>query len=443
MYPSLFPISLKRSWHHGISFPHDNKEDDLNAFMWSRGVAAERGLYSMNLSSLGMGPWIQQRSEPLLLGTEFNQYQAMPSVALQDIRCGDILKQQFLQNQQPIQFIQQSCPSSSLLQQQDYQQTPQQQITNSQPQCLPENRRHPVPYQQLQPLHNEQQKQQAEEAHAYTQSFSMHNNHVQQQANLPSPLFENSVIPDSSLNFSSICTSSSVQDILGSAYREGNAGASNYSRIGQPMSCNRPGQQSWEPNFTKPQSISFDSAVLLPSFPAKNSTVGNENLTDNHNYSMYGVSKDSTSLLSNAVPNLGTVNDVQTVPYTGTCFQNSLYGYLDDSSNLLHDTGEADPQSRNFVKVYKSGSVGRSLDISRFSNYDELREELGQMYGIEGLLEDPLRSGWQLVFVDRENDVLLLGDDPWESFVNNVWYIKILSPEDVLKMGKQGVESFC
>ncbi|RZR91325.1 hypothetical protein BHM03_00019422 [Ensete ventricosum] len=30
-----------------------------------------------------------------------------------------------------------------------------------------------------------------------------------------------------------------------------------------------------------------------------------------------------------------------------------------------------------------------------------------------------------------------------ESFVNNVWYIKILSPEDVLKMGKVGVESLC
>lgn len=27
-------------------------------------------------------------------------------------------------------------------------------------------------------------------------------------------------------------------------------------------------------------------------------------------------------------------------------------------------------------------------------------------------------------------------------FVNNVWYIKILSPEDVLKLGKQEIESF-
>ena len=66
------------------------------------------------------------------------------------------------------------------------------------------------------------------------------------------------------------------------------------------------------------------------------------------------------------------------------------------------------------LQVYKSGSVGRSLDITRFNSYNELREELGQMFAIEGFLEDPQRSGWQLVFVDRENDVLLLGDDPWE-----------------------------
>ena len=25
-----------------------------------------------------------------------------------------------------------------------------------------------------------------------------------------------------------------------------------------------------------------------------------------------------------------------------------------------------------------------------------------------------MRSGWQLVFVDREEDVLLVGDDPWQ-----------------------------
>ncbi|RYR63343.1 hypothetical protein Ahy_A04g021143 [Arachis hypogaea] len=40
------------------------------------------------------------------------------------------------------------------------------------------------------------------------------------------------------------------------------------------------------------------------------------------------------------------------------------------------------------------------------------------MFGLEGELEDPFRSGWQLKFVDRENDVLLLGDGPWPSAAN-------------------------
>ena len=65
------------------------------------------------------------------------------------------------------------------------------------------------------------------------------------------------------------------------------------------------------------------------------------------------------------------------------------------------------------IQVYKTGCVGRSLDITRFENYEELRSELGKLFGLEGQLEDA-KSGWQLIFVDKENDWLLLGDDPWE-----------------------------
>ncbi|RRT58734.1 hypothetical protein B296_00041015 [Ensete ventricosum] len=172
---------------------------------------------------------------------------------------------------------------------------------------------------------------------------------------------------------------------------------------------NHPNWQSWDPKFTKTQSISFDDVALLPLLPA-----GTEVFRVNLNNTLFSFGKDSSSSLTNAVPNLGIVNDMPSVPCTGSFFHNSLDGYVDDSSGLLQNEGEIDLQSQHFVKVYKSGSVGRSLDISQFSNYDELREELGQMFGIEGLLEDSLRSGWQLVFVDRENDVLLLGDDPWE-----------------------------
>ncbi|CAL9101742.1 unnamed protein product [Musa acuminata var. zebrina] len=213
--------------------------------------------------------------------------------------------------------------------------------------------------------------------HMLTQAFPMHSNHVQQQSHFPPSLFESSSIHNSSLGFSSIPTASSVQDILGFAYCEENAGGSNYSHLGQSM-LNHPNWQSWKPKFTKTQPISFDDVALLPSLPAKNCTAGNEVFRVNLINTLFSFGKDSSSSPTNAVPNLE----------------------------------ETDLQSQYFV--YKSGSVGRSPDISWFSNYDELREELGQMFGIEGLSEDPLRSGWQLVFVDRENDVLLFGDDPWE-----------------------------
>jgi hypothetical protein len=65
-------------------------------------------------------------------------------------------------------------------------------------------------------------------------------------------------------------------------------------------------------------------------------------------------------------------------------------------------------------QVHKLGSVGRSLDVRNFSNYADLRKELAHMFHLDCLMEDPLQSGWQIVFVDNENDTLLLGDDPWE-----------------------------
>lgn len=66
------------------------------------------------------------------------------------------------------------------------------------------------------------------------------------------------------------------------------------------------------------------------------------------------------------------------------------------------------------VKVQKRGSVGRTIDVTRYIGYDELRHDLARMFGIEGQLEDPQRTEWKLVYVDHENDILLVGDDPWE-----------------------------
>nr|XP_029147447.1 auxin response factor 19 isoform X2 [Arachis hypogaea] len=93
---------------------------------------------------------------------------------------------------------------------------------------------------------------------------------------------------------------------------------------------------------------------------------------------------------------------------------------------------------RTYTKVQKCGSVGRCIDVTRYKGYDELRHDLARMFGIEGQLEDPQRTEWKLVYVDHENDILLVGDDPWEEFVSCVQSIKILSSAEVQQMSLDG-----
>ncbi|KAL1356473.1 hypothetical protein HN51_008483 [Arachis hypogaea] len=130
---------------------------------------------------------------------------------------------------------------------------------------------------------------------------------------------------------------------------------------------------------------------------------------------------------------------------------NSIDSTIDDSS-FLNRGGWAPPppppppplpapqfqRMRTYTKVYKRGAVGRSIDITRYSDYEELKHDLARRFGIEGQLEDRHRIGWKLVYVDHENDVLLVGDDPWEEFVNCVRCIKILSPQEVQQMSLDG-----
>ncbi|KAI7736122.1 hypothetical protein M8C21_000284 [Ambrosia artemisiifolia] len=121
---------------------------------------------------------------------------------------------------------------------------------------------------------------------------------------------------------------------------------------------------------------------------------------------------------------------------------NPIDSTLNDSNLLDSDVWAAPPQQfqrkRTYTKVYKRGAVGRSIDISAYSGYEELKQDLARRFGIEGQLEDRQRVGWKLVYVDHETDVLLVGDDPWEEFVSCVRCIKILSPQEVQQMSLDG-----
>ncbi|XP_062218177.1 auxin response factor 5-like isoform X2 [Phragmites australis] len=120
---------------------------------------------------------------------------------------------------------------------------------------------------------------------------------------------------------------------------------------------------------------------------------------------------------------------------------NSIDSAINDGALLNRNSWPSAPppqRMRTFTKVYKRGAVGRSIDIGRFSGYEELKHALARMFGIEGQLEDRQRIGWKLVYKDLEDDILLLGDDPWEEFMNCVRCIRILSPQEVQQMSLDG-----
>ncbi|KAI3798708.1 hypothetical protein L1987_33986 [Smallanthus sonchifolius] len=453
MYPSLFPLRLKRPWYPGASSFQDSRDDAVNGMAWMRGETGEPGLHSLNFQSVGMFPWMQQRMDPSFLQSNLNQqYQAALAANLQNLGGGDALKQQLmqfqLQQQQPVQYSQQhsvSSTSNPLFQptQQPIQQLIPQQFMHGQTQIPQQVNSQPEEQQQQQQVNSQQPPS------LFPESYLIQHEQLQTrpQSSVPSHSFQKTEFMDLSAKFTPNITPTAMQNMLGSLNSEGSSNLLSFSRTEH-----QPNEQSWVSRFTRPQAnVSTGAPSVLP-YPKKTTGLDQETSSlDAPNQGLFGGANiDSTGLLLPAtVSNIGTSSPetdlTTTMPSGASGFQNASYfGYMQDSSELLHNTGQIDPPNpnRTFVKVYKSGSVGRSLDISRFNSYPELKEELGQMFNIEGLLEDPQRSGWQLVFVDRENDVLLLGDGPWEAFVNSVWYIKILSPEDVQKLGKQELESF-
>uniref|UniRef100_A0A453NF87 Auxin response factor n=1 Tax=Aegilops tauschii subsp. strangulata TaxID=200361 RepID=A0A453NF87_AEGTS len=180
------------------------------------------------------------------------------------------------------------------------------------------------------------------------------------------------------------------------------------------------------------------SSSLAP-LPGRECLVDQDGNSDNQNHLLFGVNIDSQSLLmqggipslqedNGCIASLQDDNDSSTIPYSTCNFlspsQNDFplnealasSGCLDESgyASFSENSDHVNQPTAAFVKVYKSGAFGRLLDITKFSNYHELRSEVGRLFGLEGQLEDPARSGWQLVFVDREDDILLVGDDPWQ-----------------------------
>ncbi|XP_042981861.1 auxin response factor 18 isoform X1 [Carya illinoinensis] len=84
-------------------------------------------------------------------------------------------------------------------------------------------------------------------------------------------------------------------------------------------------------------------------------------------------------------------------------------------------------------KVQMQGvAVGRAVDLTVLKGYNDLIDELEKMFEIKGELCP--QNKWAVVFTDDENDMMLVGDDPWPEFCKMARKIYIYSSEEVKKM---------
>ncbi|KAL6643767.1 hypothetical protein ACP70R_018533 [Stipagrostis hirtigluma subsp. patula] len=500
MYPTAFPLRLKRPWASGIPSMHGmfngGKNDDFTRYsslMWLRD--GNRGAQSLNFQGLGVSPWLQQRIDYPLLGFKPDTYQQMAAAALEEIRAGDQLKQTsaLLPAQQTQNFNGGFNPlyGNPVLQQMQYhsQQSPLQAVPQGYSQNTASSGFLQSQLQQLH-LHNPQQLQNQNEPplqqqQQQTQQGLQRRSHQEMQEHLSSGCHG---ITDVASNISESGSASQSQSSLlpGSSFYQQNTLEGNRApdlhmqnsfhdfssqeasnlfslpRSGQLMASEgwpskrlaveplvAVGAQSVQPkleNVNHQTNLSHISGTLPP-LPARDSSSAQACGTDVQTHLLSSTFAFHDGMATVRSSGVGSGTDSMAVPTLRYSDVNLLPENTIATSSCLGETGTfnsldnvcgVNPQGGTFVKVYKSGSLGRSLDITKFSSYYELRSELERLFGLEGQLEDPVRSGWQLVFVDRENDILLVGDDPWQEFVNSVWCIKILSPQDVQQMVRGG-----
>ncbi|BBH03487.1 auxin response factor 9 [Prunus dulcis] len=116
-------------------------------------------------------------------------------------------------------------------------------------------------------------------------------------------------------------------------------------------------------------------------------------------------------------------------------------GQLQVSSKETQTKQSCSTSTRSRTKVLKEDfayvqmqgmAVGRAVDLTILEGYDQLIDELEEMFDIKG----QIHSGnmWQIVFTDNEGDMMLMGDDPWAEFCDMVKRIFICSSQDVKKI---------
>lgn len=91
-------------------------------------------------------------------------------------------------------------------------------------------------------------------------------------------------------------------------------------------------------------------------------------------------------------------------------------------------------QTRSCTKVHMVGmAVGRAVDLTRLEGYVDLLGKLEEMFSIHGELLGEVKK-WKVVYTDDEDDMMMVGDDPWHEFCRMAKKIYISTSEEAKRL---------
>ncbi|KAJ4761751.1 Auxin response factor [Rhynchospora pubera] len=128
------------------------------------------------------------------------------------------------------------------------------------------------------------------------------------------------------------------------------------------------------------------------------------------------------------------ISEIQTLPVNQICNADAVTASGSEQIPLA----ELPPcrHVRSCTKVMMQGvAVGRAVDLMRLTTYEELYVKLEEMFGVEsGSISDKGTTPWEVFFTDEEDDIMVVGDDPWSEFRQLVRKIYIYKKEDAAKL---------
>ncbi|KAL2339329.1 hypothetical protein Fmac_013775 [Flemingia macrophylla] len=135
-----------------------------------------------------------------------------------------------------------------------------------------------------------------------------------------------------------------------------------------------------------------------------------------------------------SVPSLDAESDQHSEPSNANRSDIPSVSCDAEKSCLQSPQESQNKQTRSCTKVHMQGmAVGRAVDLTRFNGYEDLLGKLEEMFDIKAELCGPHKK-WQVIYTDNEDDMMMVGDDPWHEFCTVVRKIFIYTVEEVKKL---------